>query len=351
MANEYIDEDYNIIPINRNSFYNEYPDFKVGMKSGKITKGKPEEIRIRKENFEKIQNLWNDINKNYMVEFEDVPVEILRKGIRESITSELFKDEVSSFQKKTITSDGESIILKEENEGEFTVVNAKISYGEFLKKLNNQTCLPLALLHEEIVNFHRETNQAINPTNRSVQLFILNFESWFIKEFASRYTYKKLGDASKQTALTNEDGTPKDVINQADIGIFKSDNILPEQYLYNRFVYDSPIEEENIKYSNIERVDVFGKIPRRSIKVPMYFGGTTSPDFMYVLIDETGNKSMNLIIESKGIDKDSHLRKIEDYKIEASKKFFEKLKDEGVNVSYKRQLSEDKILNILSDLK
>ena len=126
---------------------------------------------------------------------------------------------------------------------------------------------------------------------------------------------------------------------------------MPEQYLYNRFVYDSPIEEENIKYSNIERVDVFGKIPRRSIKVPMYFGGTTSPDFMYVLIDETGNKSMNLIIESKGIDKDSHLRKIEDYKIEASKKFFEKLKDEGVNVSYKRQLSEDKILNILSDLK
>lgn len=351
MANEYIDEDYNIVSENRDSFYSEYPDFKVGIKSGKVTKGKPEEIKIRKENFEKIQSLWNDINKNYMVEFDEVPVEILRKGIKESLTLELFKDEISSFQKKTITSDGESIILKEENEGEFRVVNTKISYGEFLKKLNNQTCLPLALLHEEIVKFYLETNQTISPTNRSVQLFVLRFESWFIKEFVSRYTYRKLSDSSKQTALTNEDGTPKDVINQADIGIFKSENILPKQYLYNQFVYDSPIEEDNIKYSNIERVEVFGKIPRRSIKVPMYFGGTTSPDFMYILTDEIGNKSMNLILESKGIDKDSDLRKIEEYKIEASKKFFGKLKDEGINVSYKRQLNEDKILNILSDLK
>lgn len=351
MANEYIDENYNIIPENRDAFYSEYPDFKVGMKAGKITKGKPEEVKIRKENFEKIQHLWNDINQNYMVEFEDVPVEVLGQGIKESITPEIFEAEVSSFQKKTISSDGNSIILSSENEGEFTVVDTRITYGEFLKKINNKTCLPVSLLHKEVTNFHRETKQAITPSNRSVQLFVLNFESWFIKEFASRYTYRKVSDASKQTALTNEDGTPKEIINQSDIGIFKSNNKLPEQYLYNHFVYDSPIEEDNIKYSNIERVEVYGKIPRRSIKVPMYFGGTTSPDFMYVLTDETGNKSMNLIIESKGVDKDSDLRKIEEYKIEASKKFFEILKAEGVDVIYKRQLSKDKILSILSDLK
>lgn len=82
----------------------------------------------------------------------------------------------------------------------------------------------------------------------------------------------------------------------------------------------------------------------------MYFGGTTSPDFMYVLTDESGNQSMNLIIESKGVGKEADLRQVEDYKIEASKKFFNTLKTDGVNVTYKRQLSEEKILNLLSDL-
>lgn len=350
MANEYIDEDYNVIEENRYTFYEAYPEFNVGLKTGKITKGKPEEVQIRKENFVKVQNLWNDINKNYMVDFQNVSEDVLRQGIRASLSSDLFKHEISSFQKKTITSDGNSIVLKKEHEGEFTVFEVKIAYGEFLKKLNNRTCLPIPLLHQEIVQFHKETSQEIHPTNRSVQMFVSNFEGWFIREFASRYTYRKLSDVSGQTALTNDDGTPKDVVAQADIGVFKSDNSLPGNYLYNRFVYDSPIEKENIQYSNIDRVEVFGKIPRRSIRVPMYFGGTTSPDFMYVLTDESGNQSMNLIIESKGVGKEAELRQVEDYKIEASKKFFNTLKTDGVNVTYKRQLSEEKILNLLSDL-
>ncbi|MBW8585629.1 MULTISPECIES: type III restriction-modification system endonuclease [Bacillus] len=350
MANEYIDEDYNVIEGNRHAFYREYPDFKVGLKSGKIMNGKPKDVQIRKENFAKIKNLWNDINKNYMVDFQNVSEDLLRQGIRASLSSDLFKHEISSFQKKTITSDGNSIILEKEHEGEFTVLEVKIAYGEFLKKINNRTCLPLSLLHQEIVRFHKETSQEIYPTNRSIQMFVSNFECWFIREFASGYTYRKLSDVNGQTALTNDDGTPKDIVAQADIGVFKSNNPLPEQYLYDRFVYDSKIEVENIEYSNIDRVEVFGKIPRRSIRVPMYFGGTTSPDFMYVLTDKSGNQSMNLIIESKGVDKEAELRQVEDYKIEASKKFFNTLNEDGVNVTYKRQLSEEKILNLLSDL-
>lgn len=349
MANEYIDEDYNIIEENRNNFYEAYPDFKVGLKAEKITKGKPEDIRIRKENFEKVKSLWNDVNQNYMIDFQHVPDEILCEGIKASLSLNLFGEEKSSFNKKTISSDGDSITLIEEYEGEFTVFQTKITYGEFLRKLNNRTCLPVSLLHQEIVRFHQETSQEIHPTNRSVQLFVSNFESWFISEFSSRYSYRKLSGTKGQTALTNEDGTPKDAITQSDLGVFKSNKALPEQYLYNSFVYDSPIEEENIKYSNIDRVEVFGKIPRRSIRVPMYFGGTTSPDFMYVLTDESGNQSMNLIIESKGVNNEAELREIEDLKIEASKKFFNTLKTDGVNVSYERQLKEDKILDVLSN--
>lgn len=349
MAHEFIDEDYNIYEKNRHDFYEAYPQFKVGLKSEKITKGKPEDIRIRKENFGKIKRLWNDVNQNYMIDFQNIPQEVLREGIKKSLSKDVFKEEKSSFNKKTISSDGESVTIAEEYEGEFTVFHSKITYGEFLNKINNRTCLPISLLHQEIVCFNQKTSQEIQPTNHSIQLFVSNFENWFINEFSSRYSYRKLSGLKGQTALTNEDGTPKDTIIQSDLGLYKSNNVLPEQYLYNSFVYDSDIEEDNIKYSNIEQVEVFGKIPRRSIRVPMYFGGTTSPDFMYVLTDGSGNQSMNLIIESKGVDNETDLRGIEDFKIDASKKFFNTLKNDGVNVSYERQLNEDKILDVLSN--
>lgn len=56
-------------------------------------------------------------------------------------------------------------------------------------------------------------------------------------------------------------------------------------------IFDSPKEKDDIKDSNIDEVVVFGKIPRRSVRVPLYFGGTTSPDFMYVIKKVTTQKS------------------------------------------------------------
>ena len=67
---------------------------------------------------------------------------------------------------------------------------------------------------------------------------------------------------------------------------------VPDNFLYDQVVFDSPKEQENIKNSEIDEVVVFGKIPRKSIQVPLYFGGTTSPDFMYVV---RKNRDMKLI--------------------------------------------------------
>src|SRR5699024_10188867 len=100
------------------------------------------------------------------------------------------------------------------------------------------------------------------------------------------------------------------------------------QYLYDSFVYDSPIEADNIQMGGLDKVEVFGKIPRSSIRIPMYFGGTTSPDFMYVIHDKDGNPALNLVIESKDVEKETDIRISETAKIEASKKFFEILQRE-----------------------
>ena len=53
---------------------------------------------------------------------------------------------------------------------------------------------------------------------------------------------------------------------------------VPENFLYDKVVSDSPKEKDTVQRSNIDEVVVFGKIPRRSVQVPLYFGGTTSLD-------------------------------------------------------------------------
>ncbi|GED14720.1 type III restriction-modification system endonuclease [Aneurinibacillus migulanus] len=351
LTKNFVDIDKNIINENREQFYEEYPLFNTGLKKNKVTKGNSEIVKIRKENFEKIRELWLKINQNYMVDIEEVDEEILVQGIKESLTEEMFSRTISNFKKRSTKNENGKVGLTEANVGSFEIHESKLPYGEFLKILSNRSSIPVQLLHKGIVEFHERTNTEIYVTKKSVDIFIRNFETWFIKQFASKYTYRKVFDGVRETHLNHVDGSPKDSIAQALLGVYKADKNkeVPEKFLFDKIVYDSEIEEKNIENGAIDSVEVFGKIPRRSIQVPMYFGGTTSPDFMYVITNTTGEQTINLVIESKDIEKEADLRGTENAKINASEKFFKALQEEGINVEYKRQMKNDDILGILND--
>jgi len=351
LTKNFVDIDKNIINENREKFYEQYPLFNTGLKKNKVTKGNPEVVNIRKENFEKIRDLWLKINENYMVDIEEVEEDLLIQGIKESLTKDMFSRTISNFKKRSTKNENGKVGLTEANVGSFEVYESKLLYGEFLKILSNRSSIPVQLLHKEIVEFHNRTNTEIYVTKKSVDIFIRNFESWFIKQFASKYTYRKVYDGVHETHLNNVDGSPKDSIAQALLGVYKAEQNkeVPDKFLFDKIIYDSDIEEKNIENGAIDSVEVFGKIPRRSIQVPMYFGGTTSPDFMYVVKNAVGEHTLNLVIESKDIDKVADLRGTENAKIDASQKFFETLKEEGIKVEYKRQMKNDDILGILND--
>src|SRR5699024_2233743 len=98
-----------------------------------------------------------------------------------------------------------------------------------------------------------------------------------------------------------------------------------ETYLYDTILYDSEIEENNI-IENISSVEVYGKIPKRTLQIPFIDGSTYSPDFMYVVRDKNGQPTINLVVESKGVKKTQEIREIEDDKIDAATKLFDKIK-------------------------
>lgn len=125
---------------------------------------------------------------------------------------------------------------------------------------------------------------------------------------------------------------------------------MPDKFLYDAFVYDSPKESETIRDSTLDEVVVFGKIPRRSIKVPLYFGGTTSPDFMYVLRRNDGGLSLNFIIETKDVKKRSDLRESENLRITAARRFFDSMSSEGIEVTFREQVQRDDIAALIKQV-
>src|SRR5699024_5064048 len=91
----------------------------------------------------------------------------------------------------------------------------------------------------------------------------------------------------------------------------------------------------------------FGKIPRKSIQVPLYYGGTTSPDFMYVLKKKSGELVLNLIVETKDYENKRQERKDEAYRIESARVFFETLKEDGVPIKFEQQLKNNDIVTMI----
>ena len=109
-------------------------------------------------------------------------------------------------------------------------------------------------------------------------------------------------------------------------------------------------KKDTLVKSDIADVVVFGKIPRKSIQIPLFTGGTTSPDFMYVINKKDGESQINFIVETKDMKDEKSLRSEEDLRIKSAEKFFETMKEDGVNVVFKKQLKNDDIVSMISSI-
>lgn len=158
------------------------------------------------------------------------------------------------------------------------------------------------------------------------------------------------------TALTHADGSVKEDITQGRIGVKIKEGDPAAKYLYDSKAYDSPLELDNIEadidggLSGVAEVVVYGKIPRSSIAIPTISGGTYSPDFMYVVKRENGEKELNIVVETKDVENKATLRGIEEAKIKCAEIFFKNLSEQGYNVHFRTQLNNKKMLQIVKEV-
>lgn len=353
LINDYIDMDSNINIEKSNQFFEEYPDFATGLSNNKVTdrnKVKERKVKIRVAQYGEIRTLWEAINQKYLLFYEKIENDnYLKNELALLFKNSVFVDVIISSKREILnTSDG-LMILNESSGNQYKIIK-KLGYGEFLKRINKQTNIPIQLLNQALIEYSETNKIEEDKINEfSVTNFVSKFNDWKINNLQGKFSYSKSNVKINATALTFANGTPKLEITQGIIGTNFVEGTPVEKYLYDTFAYDSPLEKANIQDS-IQDVVVYGKIPRRSISIPTITGQSYSPDFMYVVKKLDGNKILNIIVETKDVKDESNLRKIEEVKINCAKEFFKQLTIDGYSVAFHEQINNKKMKQIIDDV-
>lgn len=350
----YIDRRMNIKTDTRDAFFAEYPEFAVGLESGKVkdrNKDKAKPVKIRKAAYNDIKELWERINQCYLLFYDkdlDVNMEDVVLSILEA--ENVFTDVTMTSSREIVKSDGAEMSILSKSGVQY-IISKTIPYNEFLKRIMQGTNIPITTLHQAVSKYTNK-NGMIKPEHfneNTVSIIIQKFQEWKNENLQGRFHYAKSSTPVGSTALSFEDGSPRKEIAQGRIGTKLAEGTPSEKYLYDAFAYDSPLEKKNIM-SDIEEVVVYGKIPRSSIAIPTITGGMYSPDFMYIVKKSTGEKELNIVVETKDVEDKNNIRGTEKANLECAKVFFDILSKDGYIVHFRDQLNNRQMAQIINEI-
>ncbi|GAA8473964.1 type III restriction-modification system endonuclease [Helicobacter pylori] len=311
---------------------------------------KTEKIKINKENFKKFETLWEGLNHQaritYAIDSESLIDEIVTK-INSSFNVKSKIVSVTTHKKvETMGNDA-----KTEN---FEQKSACVwSLHEFISALSNKVKLSFKSVAKVLGNIDENQFELIKKNEqeglRRLEELFLEIIYQNIKDKISYQMRETTIKNRKNDAFYDEKGEIREFLD-GSLGVDKyeiKNSSAQEKCLYENFMQvDSEIEKDTIEESNDTKIIVFGKLPR--VRIPVGLNQTYSPDFGYVV--ENNDKKALLVVETKGVEKESELREEERRKISTAKKFFEALKKQGVNIEYKTKLEKDQLSALINEV-
>ena len=313
---------------------------------GKVKKEddkKPVKLKPRADKYKELQELWETINKQVILEY-NISDNLLENVLIDAIKSVKFRSNIQIVEKKidknTKGKEATTKILESYN------INTLI-YGEFLTGLSREIHLKIETIHECFKQAIKQNDSIkINDhlNNDTIRQIKEEFYCQLLQKVVnkSEIKYRSVSNKVQATKFTDKDGELIEVTAK-DLGNDTADSKTPDNYLFDQAWFDSKLEKENI-LEEIDRVTVYTKIPKRSVQIPVPGGLTYSPDFAYVVEGKDGKKSFNLIVETK--DKtELDLTKMEESKLDLAPHFFD-----DINITFKRQMTNNKMIDIISDI-
>lgn len=298
-------------------------------------------IRLKKENWAEIKDLWKQFSKRYMVAFERIPEDNMADMVKSVL---LKRDNYTKQQPSRIrqsveaSDDNRRTVLREQD----TLYNHQylpgLKYGQFIKRLTIATGIPVKLVHRNLLHMLKNDLHGDQEylSEDSLATLIREFKNRFEERYSQEYEFKPLEFQARTSVYDVEtDDFVKDIGAEV-IGVHIDEEAAESSsYLYENppMRYDSVNpERELLRHDYGNKVTVFGKLPKKAIQVPKYTGGTTTPDFVFV-VEKEDDTSVYLLVETKA----ENMRIGDARIVEIQKKFFEMLKDH--QVKYKEATS------------
>lgn len=309
---------------------------------------------IRRDNYKILRELWESINQKVILEykiksetkFESLLEKFLRDFTQKAVNSSVITttkrlethNQQANLQEVLLTSNTQELRYQAMSEDEFVKegANALLANINTLRKVLKQVGFD--------EKFYNQRNVAMlkNEFNRFLfENATSGFEVGFVK----------IASTTHPTSFTDKNGEALQSIESGNLGTQKGseeeNKSIPHSYLFDELFYDSEIEKRNVLQS-VDSVEVFTKIPKNALKIPVAGGLSYTPDFVYILKCKDKGQ-IYCIIESK--DKDERdLSALEASKISRAEKFLEQSGIFETKIHFKAQFEGEKITKILGDL-
>jgi len=321
------------------------------LKGGKVrtSGGSSPYATIRAGKYSELKQLWETINEKVVLEYK-IKDEHEFAGLLKAYfknAKEKFKPQGITTHTQRLTFTGNVAFYSEESDLDEEVLPiVTMNYKAFLLELAGAISVNINTLHQVLLDIQNVLDINHYRNIQTVRTIASGFNKFLLDHAFSKFQigYAKVSSTVHPTFFTDEKGLPLKQVKSGRLGIHSSTEPPSAHYLFEELFYDSPLEKENIR-QKIDRVTVFTKIPKSSIRIPVAGGGTYSPDFAYVVERKDGKKSLNFIVETKDKDK-RDLFKDEEQRIKHAEALFNQL-NPSIEIVFKTQFQSQRIVELI----
>lgn len=318
---------------------------------------KEEKIKIKKNLAKEFKELWQTINKRAILTYNNINKDILLKEITKRFNNEKIEKEKIIYEKKVYDTKHNKIITEEVKSFAIKDYSKILKIEDLILDFSNDEGIPIKFLIEIYNNLNKEN--FINSPKKAFETLKYIIKEELHKNLLLSVSYDFCENSFSNSSfingydiLYNKDGTPKEDIEKFKLGRYITKDKKPsENYLYEKAVWDSKIEEEVILEENRliddKTLEVFAKLPKFKIPTPYK---DYEPDFAYLLKNKN-NQKIFFVCETKGYDRESDIPEDEMQKINYAKKFFEclnnNLKREDIKVIYRTRINKENLIEVI----
>lgn len=325
-----------------------------------INSNKKEEkikIKIKKNLAKEFKELWQTINKRAILTYNNINKDILLREITKRFNNEKIEKEKIIYEKKVYDTKHNKIITEEVKSFAIKDYSKILKIEDLILDFSNDEGIPIKFLIEIYNNLNKEN--FINSPKKAFETLKYIIKEELHKNLLLSVSYDFCENSFSNSSfingydiLYNKDGTPKEDIEKFKLGRYITKDKKPsENYLYEKAVWDSKIEEEVILEENRliddKTLEVFAKLPKFKIPTPYK---DYEPDFAYLLKNKN-NQKIFFVCETKGYDRESDIPEDEMQKINYAKKFFEclnnNLKREDIKVIYRTRINKENLIEVI----